>query len=353
MKLCFIVVLALVAGCTAPQKTVTPAPPPPAPLAVPTLEAAKPVSHAPKAPVALEEYFKIRRVGGASFSFDEKLVAYFSDEAGRGDVWIKPVEGGTARQVTHVKGFVHSFSFCPTKDLLVYESDDGGNELPHLYLTDASGKEPKDLTADYPAGARTLFIHWAEDGKTFLYLSNRRDGKYLDLVEFDVATRKSTILWESSGNRTFNRTSRNHKRFIIEETLSDANNNLYLLERGKKDLVLLTQHDGDARFRSQDFTKDSKTLFYTTDKDREFQGLYSMNLGTKTSKPVLQPEWDVEAVGFSKGWKYFRTETNNDGTPELALTDAKNGKVVALPKLERWPQRWSQTTAQQRSTSLI
>src|SRR5256885_1491135 len=46
---------------------------------------------APKAPVPLEEYFKIRRVGSRSgillsFSHDEQLVAYLSDEGGRTDV---------------------------------------------------------------------------------------------------------------------------------------------------------------------------------------------------------------------------------------------------------------------------
>src|SRR5262245_55983341 len=58
-----------------------------------------PSGHAPKAPVALEEYFKIRRVPAfsrsglpmLSFSADESKVAYASDETGRIDIWVKPV----------------------------------------------------------------------------------------------------------------------------------------------------------------------------------------------------------------------------------------------------------------------
>jgi hypothetical protein len=37
-------------------------------------------------PVALAEYFAIRRMSGASFSFDESLLAYASDEGGRMDI---------------------------------------------------------------------------------------------------------------------------------------------------------------------------------------------------------------------------------------------------------------------------
>ncbi|MCZ6601461.1 MAG: hypothetical protein O6952_00480, partial [Planctomycetota bacterium] len=109
----------------------------------------------PVAPVALQEYFKIRRVSGASFSHDDKLVAYMSDHGGRWDVWVQPVGGGKARQITHVQGFVHSYGFSPTRDVLLYEADDGGNELPHIYMTNSLGLEPKDLTPDLPPGART------------------------------------------------------------------------------------------------------------------------------------------------------------------------------------------------------
>src|ERR1044071_6931703 len=47
-------------------------------------------ARAPKAPIALEEYLNIRRVGSRSgillsFSHDEKLIAYLSDEGGRTD----------------------------------------------------------------------------------------------------------------------------------------------------------------------------------------------------------------------------------------------------------------------------
>src|SRR6516164_1523364 len=143
-----------------------------------------PAQRAPQAPVPLEEYFKIRRVGSLRFSFDEKRVAYTSDEGGRPDIWVQAIDGGPARQVTHVKGFVHSLALSPKSDRLVYEADTGGDELPHLYLTNSSGENPRDIAEQYPAGRRTSFVEWAEDGKTFVYLSNLRDARYMDLYEY-------------------------------------------------------------------------------------------------------------------------------------------------------------------------
>lgn len=290
-------------------------------------------SKAPQAPVPIEEYFKILRVRGASFSYDDKLVAYLSDEGGRMDIWVQLVEGGKARQITHVDGMVHSFSFCPTSDFLLYEADDGGDEIPHIYLTDSNGKAPKDLMEEYPQGARTRFIRWADDGKTFLYLSNIRDEKYMDLYEYSIKTAKSMILWKSSEKLSFRLTSRNHKRFIINETISDADTNLYLLNQGSKKLKLLTPHEGEVIYEPVAFLKNGKTLYYISDEGREFTALYSMELKSGKSKPVLEEEWDITGGAFSETWKYFYSITNVDGTPKVALTDAKTGTEIKLASL--------------------
>jgi dipeptidyl aminopeptidase/acylaminoacyl peptidase len=329
-------VVVLTACGPAPSSETPPpvAPPPQAPLAT---APAAPAGKAPTAPVALEEYFKVRRVGGASFSHDEKMVAYMSDEGGRMDVWAQPVGGGKAVQLTKVSGFVQSFAFSPTADVLLYESDAGGNELPHIYLTDSKGSPPKDVTAEYPPDRRTDFVSWAEDGKTFLYLSNLRDPQYLDLYEYSLDKKKGELLWESSGKIAFGIASRDHKRFVVLETITDADSNLYLVERGKKgEKVLLTPHQGEVLHEPSTFSRDGRTVFYTADAGREFRGAYALDLaGAKDNKlapkAALEEQWDVDEVRFSKSWKYFVTNTNVDGTPKVVVRDAATKAEVKLP----------------------
>jgi dipeptidyl aminopeptidase/acylaminoacyl peptidase len=329
-----LVVAALGCGCEETPQPVAPPAPPPAPPAAVAATAPPPASTpAPKAPVALTEYFNVRRVGGrVSFSADEKLVAFLSDEGGRPDVWVRPIAGGPAWQLTHSEGFVHSLAFSPKEDLLAFEADRGGDELPHLYLTSSKGGTPRDLVPDLPAGRRTSFVRWADDGSTLLYLSSQNDEKALDLYEYDVKKGKSTLLWKSEGKYELANVSRDHKRFIAAETHSDSDNDLYLVERGAADKrKLLTQHTGSILHNAQYFSRDGKTLYVTSDAEGEFNSLYALDLGTQKGKPIAKSDWDVDWADQSFTGRYTLTVSNADGSPQLTVTETKTGKPVALP----------------------
>jgi dipeptidyl aminopeptidase/acylaminoacyl peptidase len=293
-----------------------------------------PSSAVPRAPVPLAEYFNVRRYGALSidltFSHDEKLVAFQSDAGGRLDLWVKPLDGGPARQVTHVEGFIGRFAFSPASDVLAYEADVGGDELPHLFLTDSNGSDPRDVTADYPKGRRTQFLEWAPDGKTFLYLSNLRDEKLLDLYEYDLSSGRSQLLWIASGALNLVAADRQHRRFALSETLSDSNTNLWLFERGAEQPVLLTPHQGDVRYVPQDFTADGR-LLYTSDEAGEFNGLYAMDLATKKSVAIAKPAWDVDLAAESLRHRFRAVRINEDGTSRLSVQDLSSGKDVRLP----------------------
>jgi dipeptidyl aminopeptidase/acylaminoacyl peptidase len=269
---------------------------------------------------------------GASFNHDGTLVAYLSNAGGRLDIWAQPVAGGSPRQLTHVKGFVETFEFSPTRDQLVFGADVGGDELTQLHLTDSKGGEPVALFPGDPEGTRADFVRWADDGKTFLYTCSRRDPKYSDLYEYDLASRRSALLWQASGKLSLGLVSRDHRRFVLVETNSDADTNLYLVKRGvTTPPQLLTPHQGEILFTPADMSPDGKTLFLTSDQSGEFQGISSIDLATKRLAPLGQPKWDVDAAGFSKGGRYYYTVVNADGVPEVALFDARTMKPVPLP----------------------
>jgi dipeptidyl aminopeptidase/acylaminoacyl peptidase len=291
-----------------------------------------PAGPARTSPVPLAEYFKIRRIGGGSFNFDESLIAYLSDEGGRMDIWTRPLERhGSAKQITHVKGSIGSFDFSPRENLLVFAADVGGDELMQLYFTDSTGKGPVPVFPQDPKISRSDFVRWADDGKTFLYTSSRRDTKHMDLYQYDLATRKSILLWQASDKLEFALASRDHKRFVLLEEVSDADTNLYVINRGEQAPVLLTPHKGEIMYTATDLSPDGKALYYTSDEASEFAALYAMDLATKKSNVVLSPKWDVFIARFSRGGRFFVTVDDVDGSAEVTISDAENKRPVALP----------------------
>src|SRR5207253_8934165 len=157
----------------------------------------------------------------------------------------------------HVRGFIGRFAFSPAEDVLAYEADVGGDELAHLFLTDPDGSAPRDLTADYPKGRRAQFVEWAPDGKTFLYLSNLRDEKLLDLYEHDLASGRSQLLWMASGALSVAAADRAHRKFALTDTLSDSNANLWPFERGEQRPTPHSPHHRDVLHAPKAFRPDA------------------------------------------------------------------------------------------------
>jgi dipeptidyl aminopeptidase/acylaminoacyl peptidase len=291
---------------------------------------------APKAPVPLADYLAIRRVQGASFSHDEARVAYLSDEGGRLDVWVQPVAGGKPAQLTHVQGVIHAFAFSPVADALLYEADTGGNDETRLYLTPVpektAGKAHRELTPGLPAGSRAGFLAWSRDGRSFLFITNRPGEDFTEIHQRDLERGETTTLWKSPANLSFSLASPDFQRAVFQEILSDVDFNLYLFERGAREPVLLTPHEGAVAYTPTSFSPDGGTLYYTATDGGEYTALHALDLKSRTSRVVHRRDWDVETGAVSRGGRYLTTVTNADGTPEVEVRELATGKPIPLPR---------------------
>src|SRR3954466_13946705 len=79
-----------------------------------------PAATAGRAPVPLEEYYKIRRYGGTNMTFSHggELVVFGSDQGGRTALWARPVAGGEPRRISHLQGFLGGFASHTTEDVV-------------------------------------------------------------------------------------------------------------------------------------------------------------------------------------------------------------------------------------------
>src|ERR1044072_523728 len=89
----------------------------------------------------IEQFMNTVRIGGSSFSSDEKSMLFDTNKTGIYNVYSFPVSGGgAAAQLTNsTKESPFAVSYFPKDTLFLYTYDRGGNENNHLYLRELDG----------------------------------------------------------------------------------------------------------------------------------------------------------------------------------------------------------------------
>ncbi|HEX6182781.1 MAG TPA: prolyl oligopeptidase family serine peptidase [Pyrinomonadaceae bacterium] len=296
---------------------------------------AKPAKAAAAAPRAvkqytIEQFMDTTRVGGASFSADEKQLLFHSNKTGIFNVYSVPVTGGAPKQLTSsTKESTFAVTHLPD-GRFIYAYDRGGNENSHLYLREADGTE-RDLTPGEKTKAN--FLGWARDLKSFFFSTNARDPRFFDVFEMSLADFKPVLLYEDKTGYDVGDISNDRKFVALQKTTTTVDTDIYLYNTATKELKHLTPHTGDVSHSPQTFDPDSKYLLYTTDEGSEFQYLKRYNLATGKSEVVQKAPWDVSSTFFSRNGRYRVVFINADARTVIELYDTKTGKPVKLPHM--------------------
>ncbi len=280
----------------------------------------------------IEQFMDTVRIGGASFSSDERQVLFHNNKTGIFNVYTVTVAGGPARQLTNsTKESTFAVTYLPGGERFIYTYDKGGNENNHLYLREADGTE-RDLTPGDKTKAN--FLGWAQDRKSFYFSTNARDPKFFDVFEMALADMKPVLVFQDEKGYNFSDIS-NNKRYVALTKQGDStvDSDIYLYDTQTKQMKHLTPHKGDVAFSAQSFDPQDKYLYYTTDEGGEFQYVKRYELATGKTEDVERAPWDIQGTYFSRNGKYRVTVINQDARTVIKIYDAATGKLVPLPKL--------------------
>ncbi|HLA10380.1 MAG TPA: S9 family peptidase, partial [Pyrinomonadaceae bacterium] len=272
------------------------------------------------------------RIGGSSFSSDEKEILFHNNKSGIFNVYSVPVAGGEARQLTNsAKESTFAVSYFPHDMRFIYTFDRGGNENNHLYVKEGDGSE-LDLTPGEKTKAN--FLGWAHDRKSFFYSTNERDAKYFDVFEMTLSDMKPTLVFKDENGYDFSDIS-NDKRFIAfgKPGNSTTDSDIYIYDIQLKEMRHITPHKGDIAFSPLTFDPQSKALYYLTDEDSEFQYIKRFDLASSKTELVEREPWDIWYTYFSRNGKYRVTAINQDARTVIRIYETATGKLVPLPKI--------------------
>ena len=280
----------------------------------------------------IEQFYKNVNVFGGSFSPDESLLLVTSNETGIYNAFALPIDGGDPIQLTNsMEESIFTISYFPEDNRILYVSDQGGNEINHIYLRNEDGSV-RDLTPF--EGARSQFAGWSRDEQSFFYLSNKRDPRFLDLYEMGIAGFESKMIYENTEGFNVGLVSNNKKYLVLIKPITTNNNEMYLFDLELKEMKYLSEHEGEVQYSPMDFSLDDKIFYYLTNEGSEFNYFIQYNMETEEKGKILEADWDIWYAYHSYNEKYRVVGINEDAKTQIQIYDLETNEEVDFPEFE-------------------
>lgn len=285
----------------------------------------------------IAQFMDIVPINGGAFSADESKIVYNSRATGIFNAYEIDLKTGQEKQLTSsTSNAIFSQSYFPSDDRMLYTSDNGGNEINHLYVRNQDGSVI-DLIQDSTAKAQ--FAGWSYNKKLMYYSSNSRDKKFFDLYSVQISGGEtkvypSTLLYKNEKGLNPDAISNDDRYVALSETITTNNSNMYLLDTQSGAIKLLSPHEGNAQYNAQYFSLDGKTLYFLTDEGSEFMYLASYDIATGEKKKIDEAPWDIMYAYLSRNGKYRVVAINNDALTEIKIYNEQDGgKLVSIEGL--------------------
>jgi dipeptidyl aminopeptidase/acylaminoacyl peptidase len=277
---------------------------------------------------AIEDFYRNTQFRGASWSPQRDKILVSSDASGIWNAYAVPAAGGAPAALTaSTTDSIFALSYFPADERILYSSDQGGNELTHIFVRNPDGTT-RDLTPGTKLKAN--FHGWAGDDRSFFVSTNERDARYFDLYELATDGYARTMLYKNIDGYDIGVISRD-KRFVAlvkAKTTSDAD--IFLHDRTRGTTKNVTAHAGSVNNTPADFSPDGTRLIFTSDADREFAALRSFDTATGATTPFYQDDWDILSAGYSKAGRYLTVYVNEDSRFAARVLDAGTLQPVAI-----------------------
>jgi dipeptidyl aminopeptidase/acylaminoacyl peptidase len=273
--------------------------------------------------------YRMGAPSGYAFSRDGSHLLISSDASGVFNAYALPIGGGEPRPLTRsTDNATFAASYFPNDERILFVSDQGGNELNHLYVRLADGTT-RDLTPG--ENLRAGFMGWSGDGRTFFVSTNERDPRAFDIYAYDSATYERRMIFRNSGEFLPSEVSRDGRFVALGKANSSADSDIYLYEVGSEAAPRhITPHQGNVAFGIYGFTPDGRALVYGTNENGEFGEAWRFDLASGEKRPMIRADWDVMFVMYSPSGRYRVHAVNADASTDLTITDTRSDTAVTL-----------------------
>ncbi|MCZ6601621.1 MAG: S9 family peptidase [Planctomycetota bacterium] len=293
----------------------------------------QPVSPDQDSEVLFRRFLNIRSSGAPAMSPGGSQMAFMTNITGVNQVWRIDGAGAWPHQLTFGENRVMGVTWSPTGDSLIFSRDDGGNERRQIFLLKPDGTGLKDLTGD-PEWIH-FFGDFSPDGKRISFASNRRNKAYFDIYVMDLPDGEPKLAYQADGYNQAGAWSPDGKRIIVSTWNSNFDAELRVVDLDSGEATRITAEGQMARYVSTNWAQDGKSIYCVSDLGRDFMGIATIDLETRSVVYKDTPDWDVGGIEISRDSKMILSVQNEDGYSRLRVRTLADWKDVSLPALPR------------------
>jgi dipeptidyl aminopeptidase/acylaminoacyl peptidase len=282
---------------------------------------------------SVEDFYRNSEFSGASWSPDRQKLLVSSNMSGIWNAYAIPAPGGQPQPLTQsTTNSIFALSYFPTDERVLYSSDEGGNELTHVYV-----RHPNGAITDLTPGTKlkASFRGWSGDDRSFFLSTNERDPRYFDLYEVTTDSLKRTLFYRNTEGYELGPVSRDKRYLALVKPRTTSDADIYLHDRQSSTTKNITEHTGTVNNQPADFSPDNTKLLFVSDSGREFASLRSYDLVAGAKATVYEQPWDILGAEYSKGGRFLTVYVNEDSRYAGRLLEAANlrpAPIAGMPE---------------------
>ena len=307
--------------------------PVPQAIADPKQIASKPNAQVEPRSLTIEKLYMTRQMGRPTWSPDGKSIAFISNMSGRNNLWLVPAEGGWPVQLTVSDQRQSSPAWSPDGKWIAYQSDYDGDELWDIFLV--SPRTGKVINLTSTRDIAEMDPTWSPDGRYLAYLVKPKTSATHEIDIYDLVMREVKHLTTNTPQDKGNSNpiwSKDGKYIVYtQEQAKGTDANIFITDTATGNSTLLTPHEGEQRWFSNDISADGKRILFTSNAANGYYNAGLIEIATKKISWLTRDKWEIRGGEFSPDGKHVTFNANIEGNDDIYLHDLATGKSRVLP----------------------
>ena len=259
------------------------------------------------------------------WSPDGTRLAFLStrgEEGGRPQIFVLPMEGGEARQITHLRNGVQTYQWSPQGDRFAVVSQSG------IYDNVPPADRKSDVRHYKTISYKFNDTGWFDDKRSHIWVVNAVDGSDKQLTSGDDWN-DGDPQWSPDGTRIAFVSDRTGKEYEDSD-----NRDIWVIPAAGGDLLRISDHPfDDAQPR---WSPDGRRIAFTgQNSKREHPRLYTAPASGGASEPAAE---NLDLIPAELSWpspRELRFQTGTKGQLHLFKVDLDSRKAAPLTSGER------------------